>query len=115
MEKKKAPKKKQRRKRGIKPDAVLTAPNFFGVTNLTSTREENLFPSRFFFLSVIPSAVEKSRSKTLTLHGILRLRFTPLGMTTGRFLSCTLCSLCELISSDEALPRCSGERRPRCR
>jgi hypothetical protein len=49
MAKKKAAKKKNsEEKRGIKPVAVLTAPDFFGVTTLTSTREENLFPSRFF-------------------------------------------------------------------
>src|SRR5712675_174395 len=47
-QRKKQQRKKQRRKRGIKPDAELTAPNFFGVTTLTSTREENLFSSRFF-------------------------------------------------------------------
>src|SRR4030095_8407285 len=47
-QRKKQQRKKQRRKRGTKPDAVLTASNFFGVTTLTSTREENLFSSRFF-------------------------------------------------------------------
>src|SRR4030095_11900131 len=108
-QRKKQQRKKQRRKRGTKPNAVLTAPNFFGVTTLTSTREENLFSSRFFC----------TRCHSERRRGTPRQNFngTPRDPSTSLrfaqddkfgFPSCTLCSLCDVMLPDEAVPRCSG-------
>src|SRR6516165_11299948 len=116
MEKKKQQRKKQRRKKGTKPNAELTALIFFGVTTLTSTREENLFSSRFFC-----TCCHSERSRGIpqqNFNSILRDPSTPLRFAQDdkiRFPSCTLYCLCDVMLPDEAVPRCSGERRPRRR
>jgi hypothetical protein len=76
--------KNSEEKEALSPIAVLTAPDFFGVTTLTSTREENLFPSRFLLYRpremCVSSWVERSEaegSRGVALRfccGIPRLR-----------------------------------------
>src|SRR5262249_2165120 len=100
-----------------------------GSQHLTSTREENLFSSRFFLPTVIPSGVEAATQRTTPAKVRLSIpqqnfNAAPRDLSTSLrsayddncvFPPWTLCSLCELISSDAALPQCSGECRPGCR
>ncbi len=59
---KKQQRKKQRRERGTKAQRSLTAPKAFGVAILTSTREENLFSSRFFLRVSVDTPLWEARS-----------------------------------------------------